>query len=113
DLTELAQGRCEPVAQELERDRRRELLDELVVRGDHDEAVRGRDDDLLSRMRAAAALDEPARAGDLVGAVDRDVEPVEPLERLDREPESASPLLGLRRGRDAAKIEAAAGEGRQ
>ena len=51
---------------------------------DHHEAVGRRRDDLLARVRAAAALDEPAVGVDLVGAVDRDVEPVELLERLDR-----------------------------
>ena len=48
--------------------------------------VRGGRDDLLARVRAPAALDQPRPGGDLVGAVDRDVELVERLERLHREP---------------------------
>ena len=50
---------------------------------------------------------------DLVGAVDRDVEPVELLERLDREPERAGGDLGGDRGGDAAQRQPAAGERRQ
>ena len=42
-------------------------------------------------MGAAAALDQPAVGGDLVGAVDRDVEPVEPVERLDRDARARAP----------------------
>ena len=80
----------------------------LSRRGDHDEAVGRRRDDLLARVRAAAALDEPAVGVDLVGAVDRDVEPVELLERLDREPERARGDLGGDRRRDAAQSSARA-----
>ena len=103
----------EPEREQLERDRRPDRVDDLVASGDHDEAVGRRGDDLLARVRAAAALDEPAVGLDLVGAVDRDVEPVELLERLDREPERARRDLGRDRGRDAADVEPARGERRQ
>ena len=62
-----------------------------------------RGDDLLARVRAAAALDEPAGRVDLVGAVDRDVEAVERVEGLDGQPELARLVLGRGRGRDAAQ----------
>ena len=51
-------------------------------------SARGRDD-LLARVGAAAALDQPVVRGDLVGAVDRDVEAVEPVEGLHRDAELA------------------------
>ena len=66
-------------------------LDRLRRVGDHDEALGRRGDDLLARVGAAAALDQPAVRGDLVGAVDRDVEPVEPVERLDRDARARAP----------------------
>ena len=107
-LAERAQRRRDPERQQLERHRRPERVDDLVARGDHHEAVgRGRDD-LLARVRAAAALDDPVVGIDLVGAVDRDVEPVELLERLDREPERARGDLGGDRGGDAAQPSARA-----
>src|SRR4051794_1049391 len=69
--------------------------------------------DLLARVGAAAALHQPAVGSDLVGAVDRDVEPVELLEGLDAEPELARhPLRGGRRG-DAAQPQPPRGERRQ
>ena len=61
--------------EQLERDRRSHPLDELVRRHDHDEAVRRRGDDPLARVRSAVSLDDPAVGGELVGAVDREVEP--------------------------------------
>ena len=74
----------------------RDRVDGLGRVGDDDEALGGRGDDLLARVRAAAALDEPAVGRDLVGAVDRDVEPVEALERLDRDPELAPAAASVR-----------------
>ena len=85
-----AQRGRQPEAQQLERHGRPERVDDLVRRGDDDEARRRGRDDLLARVRAAAALDHPAVGRDLVGAVDGDVERVERLERLDDEPELAS-----------------------
>ena len=64
-------------------------------------------------MRAAAALDEPAVEIDLVGAVDRDVQPLDPAEGDDVKAELARHLLGPRRGRHAADREAPLGERRQ
>ncbi len=107
------QRRAEAVLEQLERHRRRERFDELVGRGDHDEAVGRRRDGLLARVRAAAALHEPARRRDLVGAVDRDVEPIGRVgaaERLDGQPERACRLLGRRRRGHAAQVESARGE---
>ena len=62
---------------QLERDRRRDPLHGLRRVGDDDEALGGGGDDLLARVGAAAALDQPAVGRDLVGAVDREVEAVE------------------------------------
>src|SRR5205823_707283 len=86
------QRRVDAEGQELKRYRRRERLDELVGRGDDDEALRGGGDDLLARVRGAAALDQPAVGRDLVGAVDGDVEPGQALEGDDVQAELARPL---------------------
>ena len=64
-------------------------LDQLAVVDDADEAPRGRGDDLLARERAAAALDEMARAGGLVGAVDIDVQLVDLVQVEDRDADGA------------------------
>jgi hypothetical protein len=63
---------------------------------DDDEPVRRGGDDLLARVRAAPALDQPARRVDLVGSVDGDVETVEPREVLDRQAELTRPRRGRR-----------------
>ena len=76
---------------QLERDRGADLSDRLGRVGDHDEPLGRRGDDLLARVGAAAALDQPAVGGDLVGAVDRDVEAVEAVELLDLDPELRAP----------------------
>ncbi len=91
DVAELAQGRGEPEAMQLERDRRADLGDRLRGVGDDDEALGRRGDDLLAGVGAAASLDQPAVRRDLVGAVDREVEAVEAVEVLDRDPELAAP----------------------
>ena len=59
----------------------------LVRRDDDDEAARRRRDDLLAGVRGSAALDEPAVRGHLVGAVDRDVQLAELVERFHAQPE--------------------------
>jgi len=110
---ERVQRRRQPERQQLERDRRADPLDHLVARGDHDEARSRRRDDLLARVCAPAALDEPAVGIDLVGAVDRDVERVELLERLDVDPERARRHLGGDRGRHAADRQPAGRQHRQ
>ena len=61
-------------------------------------------DDLLAGVRAAAALDEPARRIDLVGAVDGDVQLGERFERLDADAQLGRAVLGGRRGRDASQV---------
>ena len=104
-VSEPAQRRGHAVGEQLERDRRRQRLDQLVRRGDHDEALGGTRDDLLARVGSAAALHEPPGRIDLIGAVDRDVEPVEAVERLHRDAEPAGGLLGRGRGGDAAQPE--------
>ena len=76
-------------------------LDRLARVGDHDEALGRRGDDLLAQVGAAAALDQPAVRRHLVGAVDRDVEPLERVELLDRDPQLPRLPLGRDRGRDA------------
>jgi len=65
-----------------------EVLDWFGGVGYDDETVGGRGDDLLVRVSAAAALHQPAVRGDLVSAVDRDVEFVQRAERLDRQAEA-------------------------
>ena len=95
-VAELAQSRRQPEGVQLERDRGADLRDRLRRVGDHDEPVGRRGDDLLARVRAAAALDQPAVRGDLVSAVDRDIEAVEPVELLDRDAERARLILGRR-----------------
>ena len=55
------------------------------------------------RVGRAPALDEPAVGRDLVGAVDRQIETVERVERLDMDAELACSGLGTRRRRDAAQ----------
>ena len=55
-----------PYFEQLERDGRRQPLDELVGGDDHDEAVRRRRHRLLARVSRSAALDEPPVRRDLV-----------------------------------------------
>ena len=62
-------------------------------------------------MGAAASLHEPPVGGDLVGAVDGDVEVRDALERLHGEAQRAGRRLGVRRGRHAAQVEPALGQG--
>ena len=112
-LAEQRQRRGDPERQQLERHRWHDRVDDLVARGDHDEAVGRRRDDLLARVRAAAALDEPEVGRDLIGAVDRDVEAGELLERLDHEPERACGDLGGNRRGDAAQSQPALRQRRQ
>src|SRR5262249_33502633 len=73
-----------------------------------------RGDDLLAQVGRAAALDQPAVGPDLVGAVDRDVEPREAVEILDGDAEGAGLPLGRHRGGDTAEVlQAASGDRRQ
>src|SRR5580658_4647328 len=57
-----------------------EGADELAVIDDAHEAPGGRGDDLLARQGAAAAFDQVALGGGLIGAVDVQVEPGELIE---------------------------------
>ena len=61
----------------------------LDVVGDHDHAIGRRGDDLFTQQCAAAALDEIERGIDLVGAIDRQIEPVDVVERGQRRCRSA------------------------
>ena len=91
-----------------------ERVDRLAGVGDDDEAAGRCGDDLLAQVGAAAALDQPPLRGDLVGAVDRDVERLERAELLDRDPELPRLILGRDRGGDAADaVKAPGGERRQ
>ena len=56
DLAEAGERRVKAVGEELQGDRRRDRLDEFVGGGDDDEAVGRGGDDLLARVRGAAAL---------------------------------------------------------
>src|SRR6266542_5337807 len=67
-------SRLQPEGEQLERNRGRETVYQLVRGGDDDEPIRRRCRDLLARVCAAAALDEPALWRDLICAVDGDVE---------------------------------------
>ena len=64
-------------------------------------------------MGTAAALHGPPVGRDLVGAVDRDVEPRHALERLDLDPQLPRRGLGPRRRRHAMQAQAALGQGRE
>jgi len=87
-----------------------DALDDLLAGGDDDEPLGGDGDDLLARVRAPAALDQPGPGGDLVGAVDRDVQRRELVERLDGQTQRDRRGLGRGRGRHAAQGEPARGQ---
>ena len=59
--------------------------------GDDDEVPRGGGRDLLSQVCAPAALDEPPVGRDLVGAVDRQVQFVEGVERSTMQSQASAP----------------------
>ena len=63
--------------------------------GDHDHAIRGRRHDLFAQQRAAAALDEVEIGIDFVGAIDRQIEPVDLIQRRQRN--AAALGIGARR----------------
>ena len=86
-------------------------LDGLGRVGDDDEPVRGPRDDLLPGVRAAAALHQPAVRGDLVRAVDGDVETVDARDVLDPQAQFPCGLLGARRRGRAEYAERPAGQG--
>ena len=88
--------RGKPERNDLDRQRKAaENIDPFGVVGDHDHAIRGRRHDLFPQQRAAAALDQIERGIDLVGAVDGEIEPVDLVERGQRN----AALLGLDAGR--------------
>ena len=99
---EPGQGRGDAEGEQLQRHRPAQGVDRLAGVGDDDEALGRRGDDLLAQVGGPAALDQPAVGGDLVGAVDRDVEPLQAVELLDRDPQLARLFLGRDRGGDAA-----------
>ena len=116
DRAEPPQRRRDPEVEELERDRWRESLDELVRPHDHHEAVGRSGDGLLARVRGTATFDEPALRVDLVGSVDRDVEASRRAstgERLDVQAQLARRALRRRRRGDAPEVERAGGQRRQ
>ena len=77
-----APGRGQAERNDLDRQRKAaETFDPFGFIGDHDHAIRGRGHDLFPQQRAAAALDEIERGIDLVGAIDRQIEPVDVVER--------------------------------
>ena len=83
----------------LERDGRAQSPDNFVGRRDDHEPVGGRRDDLLAQVRAVPPFDGPAVVGDLVGAVDREVETVELVEGFHRDAQGTGCALGVgRRG---------------
>jgi ribulose-phosphate 3-epimerase len=109
-VLEALQRRSQSEHRELEWNGCRDSRDELVRRDRDDEAIRGCGDDLLARVGSSRSLHHPAVGGDLVGAVNREVEPSERMRAckgLDSEPERERSALRRRRGCDAAKIESA------
>ena len=74
---------------------KRPRVDPFGIVGDHDHAIRRRGHDLLPQQRAAAALDQVERGIDFVGAVDREVEPVDLVERGQRNPAALRRRRGL------------------
>ena len=85
-----------------------ENFDPFGIVGDHDHAIRGAGNDLLAQQRTAAALDDIERGIDFVGAVDGQVEPVDIVERGQRNAASHRIVAGRLRGRHAHDIESAA-----
>ena len=92
---EAGEGRAQAEGEQLQRHRRAERADRLARVGDDDEAPRRRGDDLLALVGGPAALDQPAVGGDLVGAVDRDVE----ARAASRTPRPGSPASARSRSR--------------
>jgi hypothetical protein len=103
-------GRPETEGQELERHRRRQLLHRLSRVDDDHESLGRRGDDLLAEVGPAAALHQPSIRRHLIGAIDCDVELVEPVERLDPEPQLACLALGCRRCGHATEVQLARGQ---
>ncbi len=110
DVTEPMDRRGEPELEQLERYRAVDRRHRLRRVGDDDEAIGRCGDELLAGVRGAASLHEPAVGSDLIGAVDRDVEAVDLVERLDPQPELRCRLLGARGRCDASDVELAPGE---
>lgn len=75
EVSKLREARREAELEQLQRHRRHDPPDQLIRRDDHNEPVGRRRHDLLAGVGTAATLDQPARGGDLVGAVDCHVEP--------------------------------------
>src|SRR5689334_21948118 len=108
-----AHGGAQPEGQELERYWSVQRRDRLGGVGDNDEPVRGPGHDLLPGVRAAAALDQPAVRGDLVGAVDGDVEPVDARDVFDPQAQLTRRVLSTRRRGGAEDVEGSFGQGRE
>src|SRR6185312_5229366 len=81
--------------------------------GDNDELVRGPGHDLLPGVCAAAALDQPAVRGDLVSAVDGDVEPVDARDVFDPQAQFTRRVLSTRRRSGAEDVEGSLGQSRE
>ena len=109
-VPEAVERRREAELEQLERHRSVQRGHRLRRVGDDHEPV-GRDrDQLLARVRGASALHEPAVGRDLVRAVDRHVEAIDRVERLDSQAQLGRGLLGARRCRDAAQVELSPGQ---
>ena len=75
--------RVQAEGEQFQRNRSAQDLDWLRLICDDDEAICRDRDEFLAGVRRAAAFDQPTVRRDLVGAVDRDVEPLDVTERLD------------------------------
>src|SRR5271170_1213440 len=108
-----AHGGAQPEGQQLEGNRAVQGRNRLGGVHDDDEPVRGPGDDLLPRVGAAAPLDQPAVRGNLVRAVDGEVEPVDARNVLDPQAQLARRVLGARRRGGAHDVERSPGQGRE
>ncbi len=85
-----------------------ERLDPFRIVGDHDHAIRRRRHDLFAQQRAAAALDDVKSRIDLVRAIDGQIEPVDVVQRRQRDAAALRVGTGRLRGRHADDLKSGA-----
>jgi len=86
DRANASYGRSEPEGQQLEGYRSLQRFDWLRRIGDDDKTVGCARYDFLAGVRRSAPFDEPAVRGNLVGAVDDNIETLDLAKRLDPDP---------------------------
>src|SRR5450631_773438 len=82
-----------------------ENLDPFGIIGDHDHAIRRRGHDLFAQQCAATALDEVERGIDFIRAIDRQIEPIDVIERGQRNAAAHGIGAGRLRRRHADDVE--------